>query len=340
MKLFEERKAKKNETMCKSDGNTTNTASASNSPADELDKQNVFVKIFMKLYYATPPMVVPVINLSYSFSLVSAVFLLICRTIGEYIMVNVFNWPEGHEKTIESRSAISSICHSTILCTGLILAFTSYRPYSPSAKFSISPKWWQDYVDCLLQFCTGYMLYDALFNILLLRWDIMNGDLYPKYITFDDMLFLVHHIITTWYMSSTRIIQAGHMSAMCCMLLGELSNPLHNMYMMADNAITLDCCNGPIGQQMHYVIEISFAVVYNILRVIIGPIAMIHLSYDILCTTQGKTNIPLGLRITWTCMVWIVIFGSFSWIMKCNDIILKFVHEQVLNEPSVNAAEL
>ena len=335
--------------MCKPDNstiamNTTNGGGVIIEDMKKMDDEQPtykWVKVWLKIFYSIPPMVVPIINLSYSFSFVTALFLLASRNIGEYIMVNTFNWPgpgdEDYEATMWGRGSVSSIVHSTLLCIGLVIAFRTQK-YSPSAHLSIAPQWWQNFVDSLLQFCTGYMIYDGIFNIILLRWDY--GDLYPRRINFDDCLFLAHHLITSWYMSSTRIIKAGHMSAMACMFLGELSNPIHNMYMMSEHAQTVSCCNGPVGQAMHYWIEVAFAFTYNFLRVVVGPVAMIHLSYDVALSKQGRTNIPLGLRITWTAMVWIVIIGSMPWITKCNTVIFSFLHDMNILSKDDTSAEL
>ena len=103
---------------------------------------------------------------------------------------------------------------SPVICIGLIVAFSTQK-YSPIAKFDEAPTWWREFADALLQFCTGYMVYDSLVNSCWLRWD---GERFQ--LSDDDYLFLAHHFMTSFYMTSTRIIQAGHMSAIICMLLG------------------------------------------------------------------------------------------------------------------------
>jgi hypothetical protein len=294
------------------------------------------VQSWLNVYHVLPKIYVPGTNLSISITLFGAMGLFTIRSIVQRILPLVFGWPSSNEvPTIEGASSFAAIVHSTILCTGLILAFSTHK-YSPSERLDVAPLWWQELVDSLLQFCTGYMLYDGFFNVLVLRWTW--GDLTPTF-AFDDYLFLGHHMVTAWYMSSTRVIRAGHQSAMICMLLGELSNPLHNSYMMADVAMTLDCCNGPVGQQMHAVIEVLFAAVYNFIRVLVAPIFFVHLTYDICCTQQAKDNIPLGLRITWTVMVWAVVFGSFSWILKCHGILEKFVSQHITGGGGMGGAE-
>jgi hypothetical protein len=123
-------------------------------------------------------------------------------------MISVFGWPdtsgsssENYPTTLESSGSAASIVHSSLLCPGLIVAFLSYHhKYSPSAKlFNTNDTnvnyWRQEFVDALLQFCTGYMIYDFLF-IILLRLDPTTS-MIPNFRP-DDYLFMGHHIATIY----------------------------------------------------------------------------------------------------------------------------------------------
>ncbi|KAG7351800.1 TLC domain containing protein [Nitzschia inconspicua] len=265
-------------------------------------------------------------NLDIAMTLVSACFLATVRFIGEYIMVTYFGWPAGDTLTKQAAASCGSICHSTLLCIGLITAFQTQR-CDPAARMDESPFWWQQLANALLQFCTGYMVYDAVINILYLRWDPQHPFQIPV-LNDDDILFLVHHIMTSTYMTLARVIQAGHMSAMTCMLLGELTNPLHNLYMMGEVAMKLDCCNGPMAQRSHAIISVAFAAMYSLFRAIISPPIFVVVSYCLLVTKKGRTNVPLWINILWNFMIWAVVFGSGSWITKCNGILMDFVSTQ------------
>jgi hypothetical protein len=279
-------------------------------------------QIWRYVYHAVPKVNFPFTNLPMSFSLASAAFLFTLRMMTEPLLISVFHWPEGATPTKESAASMVSICHSSLLCLGLIVSFQT-QTYRPSQKLVEAPLWWQEFVDALIQFCTGYMIYDAIFNVILLRWS--PGDRLPTF-GLDDYLFLGHHIVTSTYMISTRVIKAGHMSAMMCMLLGELTNPLHNLYMISNNALTLDnnCCNGELSQQLFTIISVSFAAMYFFFRVLFAPFFFLHITYDLLITKQGRTNIPLALNIFWNLMIWAVVFGSISWIQKCLGILVDF----------------
>jgi len=283
----------------------------------------VVAKFFLTLYHALPVVNVPFTQFNISFSLLSAAFLSSVRFLSEFILVSSFGWPKDATPTQDAAASCASICHSTILCTGLIVAFLTQR-YDVAAKIKdqgADKKWWPDLADSLLQFCTGYMIYDTFIGILYTRW---NSELQTIEFGPDDHLFLAHHFMTTSYMTSARIIGAGYMSAMICMLLGELTNPLQNLYMIGNLAMSLDCCNGPTAQQFHSWITVAFAAAYFTVRVFIGPPFFLLTTYALLFTKKGRANVPLMLNIAWNIMIWGVVFGSGSWIVKCYNILVEF----------------
>jgi hypothetical protein len=145
----------------------------------------------------------PAVNiggLNFSVTIVGALFLTAVRFTAEYAMVAVFGWPAGNTLTQEAAAGVAAISHSSSLVPGLWMCFRSH-PYRPSEKMADAPGWWQDAASALIQFCTGYMLYDAAVNIL---WQRRETGL-----TSDDLLFLAHHVVTILYMISTRIVCAG-----------------------------------------------------------------------------------------------------------------------------------
>jgi hypothetical protein len=297
----------------------------------------IVAKTWLFIYYAIPKLHVPTTNLNISFALFSALFLTSVRYLAEYVLIQSFGWPtittttttslptffiNGSTATKEAAGSCAAICHSSILCLGLLVAFATQK-CDPVSKRMDHPQWWQDYSDALLQFCTGYMIYDAIINILLLRWDPQT-QLLPL-LNDDDKLFLVHHMMTSFYMTSSRLVGAGHMSAMVCMLVGEATNPLHNLYMMGEVAMTQECCNGPTTQSIHAYVSVAFAATYYVARAIVSPITMTIVSYCLIGTKRGRTNIPLIINIVWNILIWAVIFGSYSWIIKCQGILVDFL---------------
>lgn len=273
-------------------------------------------RLWNNVYNAVPKISFPYTNLNISFSLVGALFLISVRIVAFNALLVYFGWPNSM-KTAEAAGSVPSIVHSSLLCPGLIFAFWKHK-YSPSEHISKGPSWWQDFVNALLQFCTGYMVSDAIF-IVLYRVDPSSGSWAPA-LEFGDLLFLGHHFATTVYMTQARVYQAGHMSAMMCMLLGELSNPLHNTYLISQIAMDVGVHN---NQDMHTMIETVFSAVYVFLRVVVAPLVLIPLTFDLLFSKNGRTNLPLAIRLFWSFMVYAVMIGSYDCIMDCVGMLQK-----------------
>jgi hypothetical protein len=136
-----------------------------------------------------------------------------------------------------------------------------------------------------------------------------------------DYLILAHHALTSFYMISCRVVGAGHLSAMMCMFLGEITNPFMNGMFVTRFAIQLDCCNSDAMIWLHTMLEHAFAVLYIAFRVVIGPICSAHMTWDLLFRRQGRQNVPLPLSLIWVTMIWLVIYGSIPFIKDCFEMI-------------------
>ena len=66
------------------------------------------------------------------------------------------------------------------------------------------------------------MIYDALVQFIADRWVPGSGPV----LSVADWMFLGHHAATSFYMTSARVVKAGHMSAMALMFFGEVSRSL------------------------------------------------------------------------------------------------------------------
>jgi hypothetical protein len=122
-------------------------------------------------------------------------------------------------------------------------------------------------------------------------------------------------------MTQARYYQAGHMSAMMCMLIGELSNPLHNTYYILDIASKLDCCNGGNVKKILSIVTPLFCAVFLLLRVIVGPIVLSYNAYGVTFSKEGKENLPLWVRLFWSFMIYAVLFGSIPEILSCKEML-------------------
>ena len=286
-----------------------------NENSDE-DDVPLLLRPLIVIYRSIPKLYLPRIrNFNFAFILFSALFLAAIRQFIFWKMLMYVGWPQYSKMTTDAASSLTSICHSIILCWYLSLCFfylsTAKCRYVPSARMSTFPLWWQDSASALLEFCTGYMIFDSFFLI----WDTTY---YLKMeISEFDKLVLAHHVMTSLYMASTRFVNAGHLSAMILMLTGEITNPLMNGMFTTRFAIQLDCCNSSQMILIHSILEYGFAISYAIFRIFIGPACSLHLSWDLIFTKHGRSNVPIVLSVIWVIMVWAVIHGSIPFVQEC-----------------------
>jgi hypothetical protein len=165
---------------------------------------NPIAKHWVRLYRSVPRVDLPGTNVSISFTLCSAALLYSVRLAIRYVLVSLLEWPQDYEGTHEAPGSLAAVFHSLNLLPGLFVALAT-QPYEPTGHLSTAPRWWRDLVDALMQFCTGYMIYDSVASFLLVKGLNLEGT---------DYMFLGHHIATAVYMTQCRVLQAGHTSAM------------------------------------------------------------------------------------------------------------------------------
>eukprot|EP00980_Cylindrotheca_fusiformis_P019337 scaffold6638_cov127-Cylindrotheca_fusiformis.AAC.21 len=282
------------------------------------DQLPLYGKLVVTWSRAMPQFNFPFTSLPFSLVIISAAFLVCVRILANKVLESVFGWPRGATVTDQAASSIPAIVHSTLLSPGLIAAFM-VRSYSPLEHISAASGEWQELANALLQFCTGYMLNDTIF--LIYRAQQSSGSIIPKFNS-GDILFLGHHAVTIFYMTQTRVYKAGHMSAMMCMLLGELSNPLHNSYFIIEIAKDLECCKGRTLRLAQAVVPKVFAAVYTLLRVVVAPPIFVYTTWALLSSDGDKKYLPLSVRLIWAFMIWAVVFGSIPEVVTCKNILL------------------
>lgn len=151
-----------------------------------------------------------------AFTIASFLGLSLIRVIIFHSLLSL-GWPRHSKMITDAAASLTSIVHSTLLCTWLTVLFwkLGWRRYVPSWKLVDHKNTdWQDAATACLEFCTGYMLFDAFWLVK----DTHDLGLLP--LTEFEMLVLAHHALTSFYMLSCRLIGAGHVSAMILMLTG------------------------------------------------------------------------------------------------------------------------
>lgn len=257
------------------------------------------------LYNSAPKLYIPFTQFDIGFSILSFCILCLLRLCSEYLFIHILQFNPNSHKTIESASSLVSSIHATVLCSGLWPVLRS-QPYNPIARIDSAPKEYQSAVTALLSLCTGYMVYDFIFMIRSNDWEI-----HP-----DDVAFMGHHVGTSVYMSSCRIMGMGHISAMSLMFTGELSNPFHNGHLITKFGIQL-APEGSIFHIIHPYMELAFCFIYVIMRGFVGPLQNIHITYQLLFTKEGRANVNIIVSLLAIFVIWGVILGSIPWTKEC-----------------------
>lgn len=282
-------------TMCKRIRPNVNGKEASK------EKMNKIIQFWSSLYNSAPKLYIPFTRFDIGFSILSCCIICLIRLLNQYIFTNILEFNPNSLKTMESAACLTSSVHAMVLCSGLWPVLMS-QPYVPSARIDSAPKEYQMAVSALLQLCTGYMLYDAIFMLKGNGWSIYPGDI----------AYFQHHLVTVLYMTQTRVIGYGHISAMGLMFTGELTNPLQNSHCITKYGIQL-AQQGSLFHILHPYVEFAYGILYFIVRAIVGPIQIIHFAYHFLFT---KTNVPLRVSIPWVVMSSGVIIGSIPWTVE------------------------
>jgi len=222
--------------------------------------------------------------------------------------------------TTDAASSLTSILHAVYLCaclaTLLLKIPGGWRSYIPSCKMSShkQSKDWQDAATACLEMCTGYMLFDAC-------WMVRDTHNLGMNLNEFDFMILGHHFLTAFYMTSCRVIQAGHLSAMVLMLTGEITNPVMNSFFVTRFAMQLECCSSENLILLHTLLEHVHAVSYPFCRILAGPVCTLHNSWDLLFTREGRENVPLPLSLIWVTMAFAVLIGSVPFSLDAIDML-------------------
>jgi len=225
------------------------------------------------------------------------------KCVFDYIYFELLGWTDINRTRFCSACSTSAV-HSTILCQ-LLWNCLKVPPHHPSTKMSSHPQAIQDDVVALLQLCTGYMIYDYLGMIMYNNWTLSP----------EDVVIFLHHLNTVIYMSSTRVLAAGHISTMTLMFWGEITNPIHNTFNVTRFAIQM----APLGSWWHSIhpfVEFSYSISYAFVRTVMGPYHAIKITYDFWFTEQGRQNIPMLIRVFWCILMWGILIGSIPWIQE------------------------
>ncbi|GMI17144.1 hypothetical protein TrLO_g10764 [Triparma laevis f. longispina] len=233
--------------------------------------------------------------------------LTLTRFLWDHLVLVPNGWQTAtDDKERECLGGLVALTHSTLLLGPLFGLLMTHPTMKPSSQFSDSPPKWNYAAKTLISYTTSYMLQDA-FWMLYYSTD-PSQSAYPSPGE-NDMMFLLHHLATILYMSSCRYIDAGHYSAMWLMWLGEVTNPVHNVYLLLEYARVNH--PGENVEVLFFYFSKAFALSYGLLRIFIGPLAGLWIVYDLILTPAGRKNVGLVLGIIWAILIEEVLKGSF-----------------------------
>lgn len=276
---------------------------------DDLRNMPFFSGLIRKVYLALPRSK----SFDVSMSVASLMFFQVVRFMSDSLFTVGLEWEETHLFTRECASFVPPIVMAFILllCLGELLWAVKYVPTS---KMKDAPFWWQQCTIACLEFCTGYMLYDSIY----VCWDAAK---YGESLGMGQIMFLGHHLTCALYMTSVRYLGAGQLSAMMLMFQGEFTNPVQSTYSIVRYAIHMEP-QRQLWQTLLPYCELFFACLYAVFRTFVGPFTMVHITYHLYFTKQGRDNVPISFAIAWTFLGWAVLIGSYGWTVEAIEMAL------------------
>jgi hypothetical protein len=245
--------------------------------------------------------------------MIGAIFLTLARQAAWYLVLEPNGWDFSRMETKSALSSMVAMAHSTLLLLPLHVSLVTHPTRKPSALMKDSSPKWNYTAACVISYCTAYMLQDA-FHIFNAAYAPVVGAIGTMNLTSDDTMFLAHHFITLAYMLSAHFIGAGHYSAMLLMYFGEITNPVHNTYLICEIAAALH--PGPNVETLLFYSFKVFVVFYAAVRIVLGPILGVWIIYDLIVTKAGRAKVPLVASVLWCTAMVGVLHGSFGYAKK------------------------
>lgn len=273
------------------------------------------IDTWVQIYNHVPKLYVPGTKFDVGFTILSTVILSLIRVITKYVYINLFQFDPSNRRTLEISASTTSCIHSLLLVPTLWQLLRD-QPFQPSAKIEKAHQRYKDGVTSMLQLCTGYMIYDFIFMVMMEGWSIHA----------DDVAFVAHHFVTIIVMTQTRVLGAGQVFTMNLMWSGEWTNPLQNLFYVTKYAIQMTP-EDSLVHLIHPYVEITYAIFYLIFRAIVGPALIIYNTYDLWFTERGRKNIPFKVSLLWCPLTAGVVIGSIPWTLEAYEMILDGLHQ-------------
>lgn len=285
------------------------------------------VKCYLRLYKAVPTVYFPGTKLDIGFM----IFWMISFSIIRCIAVPVFliaGWPQDKVPTFDAAASfVGGYFHAPQVVALTFLLTTTQKPFNPSAVANDAPRWWQDATDAALQLCSAFMVYDFFFLVWTRR---VPGQ--GIVLDSEAVLFMAHHFMTFFYMTTSRICGAGQCSALTCIFLGEFTNTPFNTYFIYDLAKRVGLTFSPFYAQFGMPVEVFTAALYLLLRVVLCPVILTYVSYNLMLDKSIRAYVPLVLRLIWVALIYGVLIGSINQNITFYNLLKDYMTDDITNQ--------
>eukprot|EP00298_Acanthocystis_sp_HF-20_P005664 c15752_g1_i1.p1 GENE.c15752_g1_i1~~c15752_g1_i1.p1 ORF type:complete len:259 (+),score=55.89 c15752_g1_i1:34-810(+) len=127
----------------------------------------------------------------------------------------------------------------------------------------------------------------------------------------NNIAFCLHHIVCSLYEVVVLYYGYGSYSVMVLMFLGEITNPLQNVYSVSHLYYEKDR-NDKFSRRARELVAVPFVLFYFFIRFFVVVIFAIYLNWFFLFSSDGNGEIPIGWRIVFGIIAIGVPIGSFG----------------------------
>jgi hypothetical protein len=245
------------------------------------------------------------------FGIASFCFFVLVRIFVVKVLVDN-GWSHSDITWHISSNLTGGIFHSPLLVP-ISFVLMLNAPYNPSSHMKDHPLWWQEATTAVLLYCAAYFVQDTVVDLVSLG--VLGAELSK-----DTLVFLIHHLISIFYLISSLWLQAGQLSLLMIICFGECTNPIFNMYLACQHAKNEGYCNDSPFHEFIVALEMLTCITYVPVRVILCPLIGLPMSYSLIFSKSAKLNLPLPIRLLWVAMIWATLLGSIPFAVSLVDV--------------------
>ena len=185
--------------------------------------------------------------------------------------------------------------------------FSGFSDFDLSLPFSRLPSAIQPLAATQANYLSAYMAYDTIF-MLLNEFLVYGRGSEPLLVP-----YVQHHVACLLYASSARYYQAGHVSLLLLVFLGEVTNPLQNFGAVASHGVHFF----PESKAWRYASRAGqppFALFFAVVRFAVAPLVCLYFSHHFFYLNvfgpKREGGVPAFCGVLWTLLFVAVVHGS------------------------------